>query len=132
MSNIAINNGGVGSVVHSEGEFRDDTFDATTTDPVPEGTILARTTTSGKLGIFDPDGAGGLEVPKAVLTFTQTVPATGDNAMRPLVKGNVRKERLVVKGGTPGAGLTPAILDQLRDVAIIPLDVQELNRLDNK
>jgi hypothetical protein len=68
-------------------------------------------------------------VPKAVLTH-DLVGANGDNAIRPLLAGEVVASRLVINDGS---SLTAAIKDQLRDYGgIIALTTRELSTLDNQ
>ena len=74
-------------------------------------------------------GSNETGIPKAVLTYDVVAGGAGDLQVRAMVSGNVRKELLVIAaGGTP----SNAVLDQLRDYSIVPLDTQELNFLDNQ
>lgn len=87
---------------------------------------------NGKLVPFATDGAGGAQIPKAVLTYDVTAAGTGDEAIRDMVSGSVRAERLVIDADGDASNITNAILDQLRDYALVSIDVQELNILDNQ
>lgn len=132
MSNITITNNDNGNVILEGAEFRDELFTFAGADVIAEGTILARTTATGKLGFFDPGGAGGLEIPTHVISYDVEGTGAGDVTVRPIVAGKVRKERLIIDADGDGSNITNAILDQLRDVSIIPVDVTELNILDNQ
>jgi hypothetical protein len=39
---------------------------------------------------------------------------------------------LIIDGSAAGVGITDEIIDQLRDYNLVPIDVQELNILDNQ
>lgn len=132
MANITIENVDLGNVVLDSGVFRDDVITFAGADVLAEGTILARTTATGKLGIYAIGGAGGLGVPVAVLTYEVTATGAGDVPVRALVSGKVREELLIVDADGDGSNITPAILDQLRNVSIVPVSVTELNVLDNQ
>jgi len=86
----------------------------------------------GDLVVYDAAGAGGAQIPSQVLVGETVASGAGDIAVRPLVSGEVIKERLVINGSAAGVGITDAIVDQLRDFSIVALDVQELNGLDNQ
>lgn len=129
MPDPIVTNVDLGNVVHSDGKFRDETFTAAGAGTIAEGTILARNSSSGKLEVYVSGGPNDTGVPKAVLTYDVVAGGAGDLQIRAMVSGNVRKERLVIAaGGTP----SNAVLDQLRDYSIVPLDTQELNFLDNQ
>lgn len=86
----------------------------------------------GKLVPYAIAGAGGAQIPKAVLTYDVTTTGAGDVAIRDMVSGAVRAERLVIDADGDDSNITDAILDQLRDYALVSIDVQELNILDNQ
>lgn len=92
------------------------------------GTILARLAADNTLQPFAPAGAGGLEVPKAVLTYDVTLAASGTIGARVLTAGEVDQNRLVIHGG---GTVTAAHLDALRDYGIVPVDVKQLAHYDN-
>ncbi len=132
MANISIENIDLGNVILDQAVFRDETLAFVGADVLAAGTILARTTATGKLGIYAIGGAGGLGTPVAVLTYAVEAAGAGDVAVRPMISGKVRTERLIVDADGDGSNLTPAILDQLRSMSIVPVDVTELNILDNQ
>jgi hypothetical protein len=86
----------------------------------------------GKLVPFNPAGAGGAQKPVAVLTYDVSRTGAGDVKIRALVKGVVNKNRLLIDVDGNGNNITSAILDQLRDMGIVPIDVAQLSTLDNQ
>jgi hypothetical protein len=83
----------------------------------------------GDYVIYDPTGTGGAEFPRAILTVAYTATGASDVPFRPLVKGRVRREKLVIDGG---GTVTDAIVEQLRDYMIIAQDVDETYIQDNQ
>lgn len=99
------------------------------TDFAAGDTATLTVAADGKLVPFDPAGAGGVQIPCAVLTYDVTKASSGDVPIRALVCGKVNKTRLVIDvGGT----ITNAICDQLRARSIIPINVEQLAELDNQ
>jgi hypothetical protein len=86
----------------------------------------------GKLGYYATAGLGGLQVPTHVLTYAITVTGAENKAIRAMVAGKVRKERLILDADGDGSNITNSILDKLRDIGIVPIDVTEVNVLDNQ
>ena len=79
--------------------------------------------------IFAVNGVGGAQKPLGILTVEAAAAGTEDQGFRPLISGEVRKEKLVIDaGGT----VTDVIVDQLRDIGILVISVDELNILDNQ
>lgn len=78
---------------------------------------------------FAPTGVNGAQVPVAVLTAPASRSTAGTLAARPLVGGEVRRERLVIHGG---GSVTQAHCDALRDVGIFALSTPDLSVLDNQ
>lgn len=105
--------------------------DGTTDFAVGDGYTLT-VAADGKLVPFATDGAGGAQIPKAVLTYDVTATGAGNVAIRDMVSGSVRAERLVIDADGDASNITDAILDQLRDYSLVSIDVQELNILDNQ
>jgi len=83
---------------------------------------------SGKMVPYSATGAGGAQFPKAVLAKALTATGAGDLPTRPIIKGKVAKERLVINGG---GSIGAALLDQLRAYGIIAEPVKQLARIDN-
>lgn len=133
MANITITNCDLGNVILEGADIRDELLTFAGAATVLEGTILARDSVSLLLvpyvkgGVTNENG-----IPKAVLTYDVTAAGAGDEAVRACVGGKVRKERLIIDADGDGSNIDDAVLDQLRDYAIIPIDVQELNILDNQ
>lgn len=86
----------------------------------------------GKMVPFAVAGVGGAQVPEAILTYDVTAAGAGDETIRAMISGKVRRQRLVIKGSAAGVGITTAIQDALRDFTIVGVEVQELNVLDNQ
>lgn len=131
MANITITNNDLGSVVLELVSADDATLRnaAAGVESFPEGTILARHSSDGKLYPFDPAGSNGLNVAKAVLTYdVNDVAATTDVAIRAMTAGKVNATRLSIHDGTT---ITSAHLDQLRDYGIVPVSVKQLAKIDN-
>ena len=133
MANITITNNDLGSVILKDGEFRDDLLTFAGAGTVVEGTILARDSVSLKLvpyvkgGVTNENG-----IPKAILTYDVTAAGAGDVQSRVGVAGSYRKERLVIDADGDASNVDQAVIDQLRDYGLVPIDVQELNILDNQ
>lgn len=131
MPNITITNIDLGSVALEvwgvlAGTLRnaggaEDTFVA--------GTILARHATDGKFYPYDPaETSEDIEVPKYVLTYDVTAAATSDNPVTVMSAGKVNQNRLVIHDGTTVAAVH---LDALMNRPIIPVDVEQLAKIDN-
>ena len=86
----------------------------------------------GDLVPFAIGGVAGAGVPLAVLTYDVTRTGAGDEPIRAMVGGEVRKEKLIIDADGDGSNITDAILDQLRDFSVVSADVQELNINDNQ
>lgn len=133
MANITIENVDLGNVVLDSGEFKDDLLTFGGAGTVVAGTILARDSVSLKLVPYVIGGSTNENgIPKTVLTYDVTATGAGDVAVRSLISGKVRKERLVVDADGDDSNITNAILDQLRSYSIVPVSVTELNVLDNQ
>jgi hypothetical protein len=115
-----------GHIELQDGQFRDELLVFAAADTFLKGTILARVTASGKLTPFVVGGTGGAETPRCVLTYDVVRTTAGDEPIRALVKGEVNKNRLIIDADGNGNNITAAILDQLRDYGITPVDVQVL------
>lgn len=122
----------LGSVELAEGQFRDDTLTVAGAETVKAGTILARASNTGKLVVFVKGGSSNENgIPKAVLTYEIVATASGDLPVRVLVAGSVRKDRLVIFADGDDANVDSVVCDQLRSYSIVPIDVQQLDGLDN-
>jgi len=132
MADPIITNVDTGTVVIKDNEFRDDVVTFTGAATYAAGTILARLTATDKLVAFVKGGAGGAEVPKAVLIEDLTATGAGDLPARPCVAGNVEKGRLIILADGDDSNIDAVVLAQLRDYGIVALDVAELSALDNQ
>ena len=133
MANITITNVDVGSVILQEGQFRDDLLTLGGAVTVLEGTILARDSVSLKLVPFVKGGVTNENgIPKAILTYEIITTGAGDVAIRDMVSGSVRAQRLIIDADGDASNIDAAVLDQLRDYSLVSIDVQELNILDNQ
>lgn len=101
-------------------------------DFVVADTATLTVAADGKLVPYVIAGAGGAQIPKAVLTYDVTAAGAGDESIRDMVSGSVRAERLIIDADGDASNITAAILDQLRDYSLVSIDVQELNILDNQ
>lgn len=131
--NMTVTNVDLGNVILQDAKFRDELLTFGAGGTVKEGTILARDSVSGNLVPFVVGGVTNENgIPKAILTYDVTATAAGDVAIRAGVAGGYRKERLVIDADGDASNITDAILDQLRDYGLVPVDVAELGILDNQ
>ena len=86
----------------------------------------------GKLVPFSLTGAGGEQIPLAVLTYEIVATGAGDLPLRAMVSGEVRKERLIIDADGDDSNIDAAVIDQLRHYGIVAINVSELNILDNQ
>lgn len=103
-----------------------------TTDFIVGDKFSLTVVANGNLVPYAIAGAGGAQIPIAILTYAVTSTGAGNVAVRAMVSGEVRKERLIIDADGDGSNITEAILDQLRDFTIVSVDVQELNIQDNQ
>lgn len=114
-----------------------DTTDLTVTDTSGAAVFTASTSiqfVSGnciaKMGLsVETVSANGNGTPVAVFPHNGYAGANGDNAVDVIVAGEVRDPKLVL---ADGSSMTDVIRDQLRNYAIIPIDINELRQLDNQ
>jgi hypothetical protein len=133
MPNLTVTNLNLGSVILKDGEFRDDFLTFTGAATVLAGTILARDSVSLKLVPYVKGGVANENgIPKAILTYDVVAAGAGDESIRDMVTGSVRKELLIIDADGDGTNIDNAVLDQLRDYSLVSIDVQELNILDNQ
>jgi hypothetical protein len=131
VANITVTNNDLGSVILEQWGTVDNVLEnaALTEQTFVAGTLLALHATDGHLYPYDPgETSEDLEVPKYVLTYDVTLAASSDTPVTVMSAGKVNKNRLVIHDGTP---ITAAILDQLLNRPLIPVDVEQLARIDN-
>lgn len=133
MANITVTNNDLGSVILKDAQFRDGAITFAGAGTLIEGTILAVDSVSLK---FVPFVKGGVTnengVPKAILTYDVTAAGAGDVHSRIGVSGSYRAERLVIDADGNATNVDQAVIDQLRNYGLVPIDVQELNIVDNQ
>lgn len=121
-----------GSVEIDGGEFRDELVTFAGTDTFAAGTILARDSVSLKLVLFVKGGATNQNgIPKAVLTYPIERTGAGDVKARVLTRGRVVKQRLIIDADGSDTNIDAAVVDQLRDYGIEPVETKQLAALDN-
>ena len=132
MNTIATPND-LSAVIVKDAEFRDDLLTFTGADTYVEGTILARDSVSLKLIAFVKGGiANENGIPKAILTYDVAAAGAGDKNIRAGVSGVYRKDKLVIDADGDDSNVDNAVMDELRNYGLIPLDVDELNIQDNQ
>lgn len=102
------------------------------TDFAAGDTATLTVAADGKLVPFATDGAGGVQIPCAVLTYELTATGSGNLAARPLIAGVVNSDRLIIDADGDGSNVTTAILDQLRGFGIVAQTVRQLAGYDNQ
>ena len=128
-----VTNVDLGGVILESGGFRDDLLTFAGAGTVLAGTILARDSVSLKLIPFVKGGSTNEDgIPKAVLTYDVTATAAGDEAIRDMVSGSVRVQKLIIDADGDATNVDNAVIDQLRDYCLVSIDVQELNIQDNQ
>lgn len=86
----------------------------------------------GKLVPYAIAGAGGAQVPMAVLTYEVTRASGGNEPVRVLVSGKVKKERLVIDADGSGVNVSSAVLDALKHHSIVALNCFQLGNYDTQ
>lgn len=133
MANITTTNVDIGNVILQDADFRDDLLTFGGAGTVVEGTILARDSVSGNLVPFVKGGTTNENgIPKAIVTYDVGATGAGDVPVRVGVAGKYRKERLVIDADGDASNVDNVVIDQLRDYGLTPIDVDELNILDNQ
>lgn len=133
MTNFTVTNNDLKSPILQEADFRDDTLTFAGADTFVAGTILARDSVSLKLVPFVKGGVTNQNgIPKAILTYEVTAAGAGDVPVRAAVTGKYRKEELVIDADGDASNVDAAVIDQLRAYGLTPIDVSELNILDNQ
>ena len=86
----------------------------------------------GKIYPYATDGAGGVQIPTAVLTEDKVATGAGNIPIRAMISGQLIAERLVIDADGDASNITAAILDQLRDFTLVALSVPDISELDNQ
>ena len=133
MPDPIITNNDLGNVILENAKFQNDELTFAGAGTVIEGTILARDSVSG---LYVPFVKGGVTnengIPKAVITYDVTAAGAGDESIRAGVAGEYRKERLVIDADGDDSNIDKVVEDQLRNYGLVPINVTELNILDNQ
>ncbi len=133
MADPVITNNDLGNVILDDAEFRDELLTFAGAATAIEGTILARDSVSLKLVPFVKGGVTNENgIPKAILTYDVVAAGAGDESIRAGVSGKYRAELLVIDADGDATNVDAAVIDQLRNYGLVPLDVDELNILDNQ
>ena len=131
--NMTVTNNDLGSVIIKDEQFRDELLTFAGAGTLLEGTILARDSISKKMvpfvkgGIVNENG-----IPKQILTYPVTAAGAGDETIRAGVAGKYNKQRLVIDADGDDSNIDADVIDELRVYGLTPLDVTELNLLDNQ
>lgn len=127
MANITNTTNVYGNAIALQREsFRDEVALFAGAGTVLRGTILGRITASAKLKAWASGSSDGSQVPCAIATYDIVAAGAGDVAARVLVGGEVNRNRLIIAADGNGNNITAALIDQLRNVGITPIDVQDL------
>lgn len=86
----------------------------------------------GNMVVFATDGAGGAQIPTEILTYDVTATGAGNVAIRAAISGEFRKEKLIIDADGDDSNIDAAVIDKLRDFGLVPVNVTELNILDNQ
>lgn len=120
-----------GIVLGGDPKFRDELITFAGVATLLRGCLLARDTVSKKLVPYVKGGStNGNGIVCAVLTYPVTSTGAGDFKHRVLMKGNVCKNRLVINADGNATNIDGTVIDLLRDVGLMPEDVQSLTGYD--
>lgn len=120
-----------GIVTGGDPKFRDELITFGGAGTLLRGCLLARDTSTKKLVPYVKGGvANGNGIVCAVLTYPVTATGAGDVKSRVLMKGNVCKNRLVINADGNATNIDGTVIDLMRDVGIMPEDVQALTGYD--
>lgn len=129
---ITITNNDPHSVAIEGEEFEDGAINFAGADTLVAGTIIARNTSTLKYQIYVKGGTtDGDGTPVGVLTYEVAVTASGDEQIRPLVKGTVKEERLVIDADGDNSNVDATVRDLLRQTGIVPVSTKQLGNYDN-
>lgn len=133
MANKVVTNLDLGSSILEDAKFRDDTMTFAGADTMAPGTILARDSVSLKLVIYVKGGVTNENgIPKVILTQEVVATGAGDLPVRVAVEGRFRLPRLIIDADGDATNIDAAVIDELRDYGLTPIDAVELQSLDNQ
>lgn len=78
-----------------------------------------------KLEAFATNGVGGVQRPRYLLTNDVTATGAGDIKVRALIRGVVKKQRLIIFADGNDSNVDVAVREELRSFGITPVDVQQ-------
>ena len=133
MGDPIITNVDLGSVILENARFRDGLMTFAGADTMAKGTIVARDTSTLKYVIYAKGGVtDGNGVPRGILTEEIVAAGAGDEAIRPAIAGDFRKERLIIDADGDDSNIDGAVIDLLLSTGLVAIDALELNVLDNQ
>lgn len=130
-SNLTMTAGAGAATVMEAAGLQFTVTDGTTDFIVGDSFTLTVASGGNKLVPYAAAGAGGAQIATDVLTYDVVTDAAGDVAIRSMVSGRVRLERLIVAQPDTKATSTHPAIEQLRQRGIIAVEVTELGYLDN-
>lgn len=132
MADPVITNVDVGQIAIAVSDFEHHVWTAGGADTLVAGTIVARLTSTGKWGIYDPGGSLGLEIAKGVLTYDAVAAGAGDVPVSVLVRGTVNQDRLIIDADGDGSNVDEVVIDSLLANGILAKPVKQIAQLDNQ
>ncbi len=132
MANIVNTSNDTGSSIVERGEFEDGAVIFAGADTFAAGTILARHTTNLKFQLYVKGGStDGDGVPVAILVNESVRTGAGDNNERVAISGTYNENRLIIDADGDNSNIDATVRDLLRQSMLLPIDVEQLARLDN-
>lgn len=133
MANLVVTNVDDLSPILEGATFQDDIVTFAGADTFAAGTILARDTVSDKLVLYVKGGVSqGNGIPSAILTADLVAAGAGDENTRVATSGKFRKEKLIIDADGDDSNIDDVVKDLLRQIGLVPINVQELNSQDNQ
>jgi len=102
------------------------------TDFIVGDSFTLTTVADGKIVPYSLTGVGGVQVPIAVTPAEVIATGSGNVAIRPIVAGVVRKDKLIIDADGDDSNVSTTVIDKLRDYGIIATDVDDISVLDNQ
>lgn len=120
-----------GGIVIGDPIYEDGLLSFTGADTFAEGTILSTVGIDANSRYWipaDPTASDGSEICKGILTIESSRTGVGQNSVRVLIGGKVRREKLIFDNAE---AVTQYTADDLREFGIIAIEVGETNITDN-
>lgn len=102
------------------------------TDFAVDDLFVITVVADGDLVVFAIVGAGGAQNPIAILTYSITSTGAEDIPARVGISGSYRKEKLIIDADGDDSNIDDDVKDALRSVGLVPINVTELNIVDNQ